>query len=231
MNYATQPVFDMWYLVLALPGLLLGFWAQATLRGTFGKYSKVPTSSGVTGVDCARELIQGLGLQIGVKNTPGQLTDFYNPADKTINLSESSVFNSVASVSVVAHEIGHAQQDAQGYGPMRLRSAIVPAVNLGAWVGPILFIGGLMFNSMQLASAGLIAFSAAACFALVTLPVEFNASSRGLAMLQQFSILQPDEIPAAKSVLKAAALTYVAAALQSVGTLIYYAMILNRRRD
>jgi len=114
---------------------------------------------------------------------------------------------------------------------MRLRSAIVPAVNLGAWVGPMLFIGGLIFNSMQLESLGLIAFSAAACFALVTLPVEFKRQLARPRDAAAVSILRPDEIPAAKAVLKAAALTYVAAALQSVGTLIYYAMILSRRRN
>lgn len=137
--------------------------------------------------------------------------------------------NSVASVAVVAHELGHAQQDAQNYGPMRLRGAIVPAVRLGAWAGPLLFIGGLYLNSQGLAMIGLIAFSAMAIFSLATLPVEFNASTRALVMLQSAGVLQPQEIPGARSVLRAAALTYVAAALQSIGTLLYYLSIFQRR--
>ncbi len=220
----------IWYFILALPGLLLGFWAQATLRGTFGKYSQVPTSSGVTGQDAAQVLIRGLNLPISVKSTHGQLTDFYNPGDKSINLSESSVYNSVASVAVVAHEIGHAQQDAQGYIPMRLRGAIVPAVRLGSWVGPLMFLAGLWLNSINLATIGVILFSAAAVFAIVTLPVEYNASDRGLQFLQEFNILQPQEIPGAKKVLRAAALTYLAAALQAIGTVLWYVSLLSRRR-
>jgi Zn-dependent membrane protease YugP len=224
------PGIDSWYFILALPGLLLGFWAQATLRSTFGRYAEVPTASGINGQQAAQELLRGLGLNVQMKSTHGQLTDFYNPADKSINLSESSVYNSVASVAVVAHEIGHAQQDAEGYMPMRLRGAIVPAVRLGSWVGPAMFMGGLLLGSPNLALIGVIAFSAAAVFAVVTLPVEYNASSRGLAMLQQFGILQPQEIPGAKKVLSAAALTYLAAALQAIGTVLWYLSLLSRRR-
>jgi len=178
-------------------------------------------------------LMQATGLNIGVRGTGGQLTDFYDPRSKTINLSQSSTVNSVASVAVVAHEMGHAVQDAQGYTPMRLRSAIVPAVSLGAWVGPLMFLVGLYLNSEGLALIGLLVFSAGAIFSLVTLPVEFNASSRGLAMLQSTGILKPQELPEAQKVLRAAALTYVAAALQAVGTLLYYFMIFSsgRRRS
>lgn len=220
-----------WYFVFALPGLLLGFWAQASLRGTFSKYAQVATSSGVTGQDAARRLIAALGLRIGVGSTGGQLTDFYNPSDKTINLSESSIYDSVASVAVVAHEIGHAQQDAQGYAPMRVRSAIVPAVRVGSWVGPAMFFIGYFFNSPSLAFVGVVLFSAVAIFSLVTLPVEFDASRRGLAMLSQNGILSAAELPGAKAVLRAAAFTYVAAALQAIGTVLYYAGIFARRRD
>ena len=221
------------YLLLALPGLLLGMWAQFSLRGTFARYSQVPTMTGATGLDTAKALMQATGLNIGVRGTGGQLTDFYDPRSKTINLSQSSTVNSVASVAVVAHEMGHAVQDAQGYTPMRLRSAIVPAVSLGAWVGPLMFLVGLYLNSEGLALIGLLVFSAGAIFSLVTLPVEFNASSRGLAMLQSTGILKPQELPEAQKVLRAAALTYVAAALQAVGTLLYYFMIFSsgRRRS
>jgi Zn-dependent membrane protease YugP len=220
---------DGLYLLLALPGLLLGLWAQFSLKGTFGRYARVPTSSGMTGADAAQVLMRANQLNIGVRGTAGMLTDFYDPRSKTINLSQSSTQNSVASVAVVAHELGHAQQDAQHYGPMRLRGAIVPAVQLGAWVGPLLFIGGLYLNSQGLALLGLIAFSAAAIFSLVTLPVEFDASRRALGMLQSSGVLEPQEIPGARKVLNAAALTYVAAALQSIGTLLYYLTIFQRR--
>jgi uncharacterized protein len=223
------PSTDMLYLAFALPGLLLGLWAQVSLKGTFSRYAAVATSTGQTGASAAQILIGRLGLHIGVNSIPGQLTDYYDPRTKTINLSQSSVINSVASVAVVAHELGHTVQDAQNFGPMKVRGAIVPAVQLGAWVGPLMFIGGLYLNSQSLALVGLIAFSAGAIFALVTLPVEFDASRRGLAMLQEFGILRPQELPAAQKVLHAAALTYVAAALQAVGTLLYYIMLYNRR--
>jgi hypothetical protein len=222
---------NLWFFVYALPGLLLGLWAQYSLRNTFAKYSEVPTASGVTGAQAAQRLIAALGLHIGVAGTGGQLTDFYDPESKSINLSESSVNGSIASVAVVAHEIGHAEQDAQGYTPMKLRSAIVPAVKLGSWVGPMLFLVGLLLNAPSLAFAGIIFFSAAAIFSLVTLPVEFDASRRGLIMLRQNDILSPAELPGAKSVLRAAALTYVAAALQAVGTMLYYVSLVARRRS
>ena len=221
---------DWHYYLYALPGLLLGLWAQASLKGTFAKYAQVPTASGVNGQQTAQALMQLTGVQVGVNSTPGMLTDFYDPRTKSISLSQSSVQGSIASVAVVAHEMGHAVQDAQGYGPMKLRGAIVPAVQLGAWVGPLLFIGGLVLNTPSLVWVGVAAFAVAAFFSLCTLPVEFNASSRGLAMLEQARILSPAEIPAARKVLQAAALTYVAAAAQSVGQLFYYLAVANRRR-
>jgi uncharacterized protein len=227
-----MPLYGDWhYYLYALPGLLLGLWAQASLKGTFAKYAQVPTESGVNGQQTAQALMQLTGVQVGVNSTPGMLTDFYDPRTKSISLSQSSVQGSIASVAVVAHEMGHAVQDAQGYGPMKLRGAIVPAVQLGAWVGPLLFIGGLLLNMLSLVWVGVAAFAIAAFFSLCTLPVEFNASSRGLAMLQQARILSPAEIPAARKVLQAAALTYVAAAVQSVGQLLYYLAVANRRRS
>jgi len=226
-----MPLYGDWhYYLFALPGLLLGLWAQASLKGTFAKYAQVPTSSGVNGQQTAEALMQLSGVKVGVNGTPGFLTDYYDPSNKTINLSQSSTQGSIASVAVVAHEMGHAVQDAQGYMPMRLRAAIVPAVQLSAWVGPLLFIGGMLLNSPALVWVGVIAFAAAAFFSICTLPVEINASTRALDMLQKARVLSPEEIPAARSVLRAAALTYVAAAAQSVGTLIYYLTIANRRR-
>jgi uncharacterized protein len=224
--------FDPTYFVFIAPALLLGLWAQMKLRGTFARFAQVPTSSGVDGRTAAEILMRQEGLRIGVRNTPGALTDFYNPSDKTINLSETSGQNSIASVAVVAHELGHAVQDAQGYTPMRLRSAIVPGVQVGSWVGPIMFLVGYWMSSPTLIWVGIYAFALAAIFAIVTLPVEYNASHRGLAMLQSSGVLTAAEIPAAKEVLGAAALTYVAAAAQAILTVLYYLSLVGglRRR-
>jgi len=224
---------DPTYFIFIAPALLLGLWAQARLRGTFSRYARVPTSSGVNGQTAAQVLIQQERLHIGVRGTPGVLSDFYNPANKTINLSQTSGQNSIASVAVVAHELGHAVQDQQGYTPMRLRAAIVPGVQVGAWVGPIMFFVGLMLRNPNFIWAGIFGFALAAIFAVVTLPVEFNASRRGLAMLQSSGILSQQEIPAAKKVLDAAALTYVAAAAQAVLTVLYYVSLVGgfRRRS
>lgn len=217
-----SPFFDPTYLLFVAPALLLGLWAQARLRGTFSRYARTPTSSGVNGQTAAQVLMQQERLHIGVRGTPGVLTDFYNPGNKTINLSQTSAQNSIASVAVVAHELGHAVQDQQGYAPMRLRAAIVPGVQVGGWLAPTMFVAGYFFRSPSLIWAGIFAFALTAIFALVTLPVEFNASRRGLAMLQTSGILTAQEIPGAKRVLDAAALTYVAAAAQAVLTLLYY---------
>ena len=174
--------------------------------------------------------MQRTGHEFGVQQIPGMLTDYYDPRTKTMCLSQSSVQNSVASVAVVAHEFGHAIQDVDGYMPMKLRSALVPMVKLGSWVGPLLFIAGLMLSVMNLAWAGIILFGATAVFAIVTLPVELNASSRALNMLQSNGVLNAQEMPGAQAVLSAAALTYCAAIAQSIGTILYYLSIMGRRR-
>ena len=222
--------YDPTYFIFIAPALLLGLWAQSRLRGTFARYARVPTSSGVNGQTAAQILMQQEQLKIGVRGTPGVLSDFYNPANKTINLSQTSGQNSIASVAVVAHELGHAVQDQQGYTPMRLRAAIVPGVQIGAWVGPLMFIAGYWLRSPELIWVGIFLFALTAIFAVVTLPVEFNASRRGLAMLQTSGILSAQEIPGAKQVLDAAALTYVAAAAQAVLTLLYYLSLVSGRR-
>jgi Zn-dependent membrane protease YugP len=221
---------DPTYMMYALPGLLLALWAQAVVRGTFARYARVPTSTGVTGASVAEFLMQRTGLRFGVNNIPGMLTDFYNPANKTLNLSQSSVQNSVASVAVVAHEFGHAMQDAQNYVPLKLRGAIVPAVSLGSWVGPILFFIGIFMQSYNLALAGIIAFAATAVFALITLPVELDASNRAMKLLASNGVLVGEELTGARKVLNAAAFTYVAALAQSLLQLLYFVSILAGRR-
>jgi Zn-dependent membrane protease YugP len=219
---------DPLYLVFALPGLLLALWAQFKVKNTFARYAQVPTSRRVNGLEAAKILISHNGLgQVGIQGTRGSLTDHYDPRNKNIYLSDSSAQNSVASVAVVAHELGHAQQDAQNYGPLKLRGAIVPAVQVGGWVGPALFMVGFIFSSPQLAWLGILAFALTAIFALVTLPVEFDASRRALVMLQGSHILVGDELDGAKKVLDAAALTYVAAAAQAILTLLYYVTLIS----
>ena len=224
-------LFDPLYLLFALPGLLLALWAQFKVRGTFSRYAQVPTLRGANGLDAARVLIRDNNLgHVGIQGTPGELTDHYDPRTKAIYLSDSSARNSVASVAVVAHELGHAQQDAEGYAPLKLRGAIVPAVTIGSWVGPVLFMIGLLFQSENLAWLGVIAFGLTAVFTVVTLPVEFDASRRALRMLEGSRVLAGEELSGAKQVLDAAALTYVAAALQSVLTLLYYVTLLTGMR-
>jgi len=230
MSFYSPWAFNPTYFIFIGPALLLGIWAQSRLKGTFARYARVATSSGVNGQTAAQILMRQERLHIGVRATNGVLTDFYNPADKTINLSQTSGQNSIASVAVVAHELGHAVQDQQGYSPMRLRAAIVPPLRASAWIGPIMLLAGLYMSSPPLIWTGILTFVLAAVFALVTLPVEYNASSRGLAMLQTSGILSASEMPAAKAVLDAAALTYVAAAAQAILTVLYYLSLVGGRR-
>lgn len=225
-------IFDPTYYLFALPGLALALWAQAAVQGTFARYARVPTSSGVTGAQVAEIFMRLTGLRVGLNRIPGLLTDFYNPSNKTLNLSQSSVQNSVASVAVVAHEFGHAMQDAQNYAPLRLRGAIVPAVTVGSWFGPILFFIGLWLQSFNLELIGLIAFAATTVFAIVTLPVELDASNRAMSLLTANGVLVGEELVGARKVLNAAAFTYVAAVAQSLFQLLYFVSLLaGRRRD
>jgi hypothetical protein len=174
------------------------------------------------------------GFHVNVEGTSGKLSDHYDPRKKVLRLSEGVARrSSVASVAIVAHEMGHAEQDFKAFALMRLRSGLVPVVNFTSWLGPILFMVGILFNAQGLAWAGVLAFAAAALFSLVTLPVELNASRRGLRMLEESGIIVSDkEKRGAQQVLNAAALTYVAALAQSLSTLLYYVFILSggRRR-
>lgn len=221
---------DPTYFIIMLPALLFGLWAQWRVSSTFNRYARVPTSTGINGAQTASLLMERTGHQFGVTQIPGQLTDYYDPRTKTMCLSQSSVQNSVASVAVVAHEFGHAIQDVEGYTPMKLRSALVPAVTVGSWVGPLIFIAGLLLSVSQLAWAGIILFSMTAVFAIATLPVELNASSRALAMLRTNGVLDSQELGGAQAVLSAAALTYLAAVAQAVLQILYFVSLLGRRR-
>ncbi|MBC7258025.1 MAG: zinc metallopeptidase [Chloroflexi bacterium] len=227
--------FDPMYLIFALPALLLGLYAQMKIRTSYSKYLRVANSRGITGLNAARYLLDNAGLyDVEIEGTPGELSDHYDPSSRKLRLSRGVANSaSVAALGIVAHEVGHAVQHAEGYGPLRLRSAIVPVVSIGTWLGPILFIIGFLLQAYDLAVLGVIAFAGAAVFSLVTLPVELNASSRAMQMLTQTGLVTRQEYNGAKSVLSAAALTYVAAAAQSISTLLYYVFLLGglRRSD
>ncbi len=228
--------FDPMYLVFAVPALLFAFYAQMKVQGAYNKWLKVANTRGMTGQDAARYLLSANQLgDININGIAGKLTDNYDPRNRTLNLSqEVANGRSVAAIAIVAHEVGHAVQDAQGYGPMKVRGAIVPAITVGSWVGPILFFIGFLAQSMPLAWLGVILFAGTALFALITLPVELNASARALSMLRNDGMIANDsEIDGAKSVLSAAALTYIAALAQALLTLLYYVFLLTgsgRRR-
>jgi len=221
------------YFVFALPALLLAFYAQWRVRSAYSRYLKEPNYRGISGIEAAQAILSGEGLgHVSVEGIAGELTDHYDPSKKTLGLSQAVARGrSVASLAIVAHEIGHAQQDAQAYGPLRLRGAMVPAVSVASWVGPLIFIVGYLLSSSTLAWVGVAAFAAGAVFALITLPVEFNASRRGLQFLQSYQLVDGQQLRGAKSVLDAAALTYVAALAQSLSTLLYYVFLLTGFRD
>jgi Zn-dependent membrane protease YugP len=227
--------FNPIYLLFALPALILGLYAQYRVKSAFGHYSKVRNQSGMNGAQAARRILDAAGLlNVMVERSQGMLSDHYDPRSKTLRLSPE-VYESptVAAVGVAAHEAGHALQDQAHYGPLRLRSAMVPAVQLGSWLGPIIFMVGLVLASRVgtgIAWAGLVVFAITALFTLVTLPVEFDATKRAKQLLVTQGILGQQEMVGVNKVLDAAALTYVAAAIQAVMTLLYYAYILMGRR-
>lgn len=228
--------FDPLYFILALPALLLGLWAQSRVRSAFGRYSRVRSASGMTGAQAARRILDMNGLQnVDIERVQGMLSDHYDPRSKILRLSPDVYGTpSLAAVGVAAHEAGHALQDKNGYAPLRLRSAMVPTVQIGSWLGPIIFMIGLFMAGAignSVAWLGLIVFGATAVFALVTLPVEFDASKRAKQLLVANGVLAPQEVQGVDKVLDAAALTYVAAALQAIMTLVYYASLLMGRRD
>jgi len=225
--------FDPMYFVFALPALLLALYAQAKVRSAVGKYSQVYTSRGVTGAQVARFLLDSEGLHnVRVEETQGFLSDHYDPRSKVLRLSpEVYRGQTVAAAGIAAHEMGHALQDAKGYAPLALRSAMVPAVQFGSFLGPLIFIAGLLMQFTSLAWIGVILFAGTALFALVTLPVEFDASRRAKQLLVSRGVLVGGEMEGVNSVLNAAALTYVAAAAQAISTLLYYVFLLTGRSD
>lgn len=230
MGYYFDPT---WILVII--GAVLSMVASAKVNSTFNKYSKVRSMTGMTGEDAAKRLLNSQGIyDVTVRPVKGQLTDHYDPRTKTVNLSES-VFHStsVAAIGVAAHECGHAMQDNVGYVPLKLRGAIVPVANIGSQAAFPLIIIGVLIGGMgsPLVNIGLILFSLAVIFQLITLPVELNASRRAITLLDQVGILGGQEVNQTRKVLGAAALTYVAALAASVLQLLRLVILFGGRRD
>ena len=225
--------FDPTYL-LVVAGALLSMWASARVNGTFQKFSQVRSRKGMTGADVARRLLQSQGIyDVSVREVPGQLTDHYDPRTRTVNLSQVVYGQfSVAAIGVAAHECGHAIQDNVGYVPLRLRAAFVPVANWGSKLSWPLILIGLLAGWTPFIQVGIWMFVLALLFQIVTLPVEFNASSRAVSLLEQTGILQGQEIGQTRKVLGAAALTYVASAMASVLQLLRLVILFGgRRRD
>ena len=223
------------YWILLIGIALISYLVQANLKSKFEKYSKMPLANGMTGRDVAIKMLHDNGIyDVKVTSTPGMLTDHYNPANKTVNLSEGVYgSNSVAAAAVAAHECGHAVQHARAYAPLKMRSALVPVVQFSSSiVSWVLLAGILMVQSMpQILLAGIVLFAATTLFSFITLPVEINASQRALAWMSNAGITNVFNHKAAEDALKSAAYTYVVAALSSLATLIYYVMIYMGRRD
>ena len=222
-----------WTMIFVIPGLLLGMWAQYKVSSTFKKYSGVRARSGESAQEVARALLNHSGCgSVNINPTSGSLTDHYDPRSNTLRLS-TTVYNqqSVAAIGVAAHECGHAMQQHEGYAPLRLRSAMVPVVNLGSNLYFPIFLAGLLFSWEPLIYVGIACFALTLVFALVTLPVELNASSRAIRALDAGGCLYGEELEGAKAVLNAAALTYVAAAVSSLLQLVRLLVIARNRRD
>lgn len=228
--------FDSTYLFcVALPSMILMGIASWYVRRAYNKWLQVRTSTGITGADAARRLMNSTALQgVRLQGTPGEMSDHYDPRDKTVYLSVNVANQpSVASVAIAAHEMGHAMQDAEGYAPLKFRAALVPAVNIGSNLGWILIAVGLVIQWTTLAWVGVAFFALGAVFALATLPVEFDASARAKVLLAQTGIIRTEEEQrGVNQVLNAAALTYVAGLITAVLQLLYYVMLLSgRSRD
>ncbi len=227
LGYGLDPT-----MIVLIPAVLLSMWAQSKVQSTFNQYSRIAARGNVTADSVARMLLTLYGMSnMPINHVSGNLTDHYDPRNRTLNLSDGVYGNrSIASIGVAAHEVGHAIQHHESYAPLMLRNGIVPAVNVCSTASmPLFFIGLLMGNGM-LVNLGIILFAGALVFHLITLPVEINASSRALALLEQTHTLAPDELSGAKKVLTAAAWTYIASALMALLQLLRLILISRSRR-
>lgn len=224
--------FDPTYFLILI-GVIISLVASAKLNGTYQRYSGVRSVCGLTGAEAAKRLLNNQGIyDVTIRRVAGNLTDHYDPRSKTVNLSDA-VYNStsIAAIGVAAHECGHAMQDAGDYAPLRIRAALVPAANIGASLSWPLIIIGIILGGTSLISVGIILFSLAVLFQLVTLPVEYNASHRAVTLLDSTGILAGQEVGQTRKVLNAAALTYVAAAAASILQLLRLLLLFGNRRS
>ncbi|MDO1605775.1 zinc metallopeptidase [Lactobacillus sp. YT155] len=223
-----------WTFILVIIGAVIAGLAQMNVTATFNRYNKINSRNNVTAAQAAQAIMDDAGLNnVRVNHIQGDLTDNYNPSDKTLNLSDSSYEStSIAAIGVAAHEVGHAIQDQKGYWPMKLRSMFVPLVNLGSTAAfPIIILGVVLGMNYTLIHIGIYLFSLILIFQIITLPVEFNASMRAVNILTTGNILSQDELPAVKKVLFAAALTYVAAVLSTALQFLRLVLLFGNRRD
>lgn len=226
--------YDSTYILVVI-GAIISMIAQARVKSTFSKYSRMGSASGLTGAAAAQKILTDAGItDVEIRHIAGNLTDNYNPGQQTLNLSDSTIYsNSVAAIGVAAHECGHAIQHHRGYAPLHMRSLLYPAASFGqniAW--PVILVG-LMMNSrmsLLLLNVGIILFSLGVLFQLITLPVEFNASSRAVRILRNSGMMSEQELHAVKQVLTAAALTYVASACASILSLLRIVLLSGRKR-
>jgi len=232
--YPSYYYFDWTYLII-LVAFVFSLAVQGSMKSTFSRYSRIRSMRGATGFDVASRILASEGLyNVQIERVSGSLTDHYDPRTKTVRLSDSVYgSNSVAALGVAAHECGHAIQDAKGYVPLSVRSALVPVANFGSSASWIVFILGLFLSIPALTRLGIILFCAALLFQLVTLPVEFKASHRALVKLESLGIMDREEVKGTRKVLKAAAMTYVAAACASLAQLVRMILLSggSRRRD
>ena len=224
---------DPYYLILVIPALLLSLVAQAAVKGTFSKYSKLGAKSGYTGQSAARRILNQNGLShIAVERVAGQLTDHYDPKAKVLRLSESTYdSSSIAAIGVAAHEAGHAVQHDEGFWANTIRSALVPVAQIGSSVGPYMAIFGFFAGLEFLIYLGIVLFAGAVLFYLITLPVEFDASRRAIRVLEDQGMLTDQELKGAKSVLRAAAMTYIASTLVAFASLLRLILLARGRND
>lgn len=230
-----------WTIIVLIPAMIFAFWAQIKVNSTFNKYAKVYNRRGLTGAEAARRVLDANGLRhVGIERVHGHLTDHYDPKANVIRLSDATYASTgIAAVGVAAHEAGHAVQHAQGYVPIKVRSAIIPLTRFGSMLAMPLFLIGLLFAGASYAGGdvgsllmllGILFFSFSTLFQLVTLPTEFNASARAMKALEDGGLLADDELPAARKTLSAAAMTYVAALASSLASLLRLILIFNNRR-
>lgn len=232
-GYGYGYYFDPTY-VLVLIGAVLCLWAQARVSSTYNKFSRVQSRTGMTGAQAAQRILQMSGIyDVRIEHVGGSLTDHYDPAHKVLRLSDSVYGStSVAAIGVAAHECGHVMQHHEGYAPLNIRTALVPAANIGSKLGiPIILVGILLGSNPILVNIGIWVFSLAVLFQIATLPVEFDASRRALACIEQYGIVTSDERKKSARVLKAAAYTYVAAAAAAILQLLRLLMLFGRRDD